>query len=352
MNTQNINNASTIHGTQPFSLYFNNINDNIVKNIQNEEEYKGSLNFLDRFKGRIEKIDRNGVKVLMKKTGAPINDELQPLDNINQYNYNNNNYNNNHSNYNDYVNNYINYSRNNNSKIILPKIQSFSENNIKTPIHKSKNVNRSREQPINSLMYFPKVNTVDYIYARPNVIKVGVSKKKKKKKKNISIEEDDYFENVGFKPYSLRNYNKIMDNFKKNKFNVLGYNNKNKEYKNREIKLLKRNNYSNNIEKNKLGINKKFNLKSPKEMEKEKLEENNLNSIRFKTNQYGQRIVFNVLNEINQKKRENYEKMLLEKSNEVKIKKSNFYNKYYNKLIDNNKNEYMNNLSKLKESLF
>ena len=44
--------------------------------------------------------------------------------------------------------------------------------------------------------------------------------------------------------------------------------------------------------------------------------------------------------------------MLLEKSNEVKIKKSNFYNKYYNKLIDNNKNEYMNNLSKLKESLF
>ena len=43
--------------------------------------------------------------------------------------------------------------------------------------------------------------------------------------------------------------------------------------------------------------------------------------------------------------------MLLEKSNEGKKKKSHFYNKYYNKLIDNDKNEYMNNLSKLKESL-
>ena len=346
MYTQNINNnPSTIHGTQPFSLYFNNINDNIIKNIQNEEEYKANLNFLDRFKGRIEKIDRNGIKDLMKRTGEPINDELQPLNSLNQYNDNIN------SNYNNYRNNFNNYSRNNNSKIILPKLQSFSEYNIKSPIHKSNIMNKNREKPLNTLMYFPKVNTVDYIYARPNVIKVGVSKKKKKKKKNMSIEEDDSIENVGFKPYSIRDYKKIMDDFKKNKFNGLGYNNKNNEYKNREIKLLKRNNYSNNIEKNKLGINNKFRLKSPKEMEKEQLEENNLNSIRFKTNQYGQRIAFNVLNEINQRKRENYEKMLLEKSNEGKIKKSHFYNKYYNKLIDNDKNEYMNNLSKLKESL-
>ena len=347
MYSQNINNnSSTIHGTQPFSLYFNNKNDNIVKNFQNEEEYKGTLNFLDRFKGRIEKIDRNGVKDLMKRTSEPINDQLQSINYINQNNFNNNN-----SNYNNYKNNLNNYSRNNNSKIILPKIHSFSENNIKIPTHKSKIVNKSRDKPLNTLIYFPKVNTVDYIYARPNVIKVGVNNKNKKKKKNILIEDDDSFENIGYQPYSIKDYNKIMEDFKKNKFNGLGYNNKNKEYKNREIKLLKRNNYSNNIEKNQIRIEQKIRLKSPKEIEKEKLEEKNLNSRRYKANQYGQKIVFNVLNEINQRKRENYEKMLLEKSKEEKIKKSNFYNKYYNKLIDNNKNEYMNNLSKLKESL-
>ena len=137
-----------------------------------------------------------------------------------------------------------------------------------------------------------------------------------------------------------------MNNFQKNKFNGLGYDYNNKDWKNREEKLLKRNNYSNLIEKNKLGINNKFKLKNPKEMEREKLEEKNLNSIRFKTNQYGNYITNKFLDEINRRR---YEEELMLKNKEKN--KNSLYKKYYNKLINQNQNEYKNNLLKLKESL-
>ena len=137
-----------------------------------------------------------------------------------------------------------------------------------------------------------------------------------------------------------------MNNFQKNKFNGLGYDYNNKDWKNREEKLLKRNNYSNLIEKNKLGINNKFKLKNQKEMEREKLEEKNLNSIRFKTNQYGNYITNKFLDEINRRR---YEEELMLKNKEKN--KNSLYKKYYNKLINQNQNEYKNNLLKLKESL-
>ena len=137
-----------------------------------------------------------------------------------------------------------------------------------------------------------------------------------------------------------------MNNFQKNKFNGLGYDYNNKDWKNREEKLLKRNNYSNLIEKNKLGINNKFKLKKPKKREREKLEEKNLNSIRFKTNQYGNYITNKFLDEINRRR---YEEELMLKNKEKN--KNSLYKKYYNKLINQNQNEYKNNLLKLKESL-
>ena len=313
-----------IHGTEPFSLYFNKVNENINKNIENEHEYKENLEFLEKFKGRIETIGRKGMKDIINKTNIPINNPPKiPEEMYYRYQYNNPN--------------------------TLPKIQSFSENNIKTKSKYLNYYNKSRQNPLDTLIYNPKINST-VIYARPNVIKIGIKKKKKKKKKNLSInnnyEEYNQERERSYIPYSIEDYQRIMNNFQKNKFNGLGYDYNNKDWKNREEKLLKRNNYSNLIEKNKLGINNKFKLKNPKEMEREKLEEKNLNSIRFKTNQYGNYITNKFLDEINRRR---YEEELMLKNKEKN--KNSLYKKYYNKLINQNQNEYKNNLLKLKESL-
>ena len=107
------NDYSLIHGTEPFSLYFNKVNENINKNIENEHEYKENLEFLEKFKGRIETIGRKGMKDIINKTNIPINNPPKiPEEMYYRYQYNNPN--------------------------TLPKIQSFSENNIKT---KSKYLN-------------------------------------------------------------------------------------------------------------------------------------------------------------------------------------------------------------------
>ena len=380
-----------------------------------KEERKAALNsvdaFLKKFEGRYEKIGAGGIKevslkenvegqLLFKREKEKKDKEENPISMrkknnkmfskmMNQYNIltmgdykninsksinndilkedfhysasnkysNNNNYeiNSNNYNINNYENNTINISNNNED---IYKINDSNILNNKKSIHNNYNFNNYSENK--RINYSPKLN-------QNNSFPIFESTNSNS---NYNYRYNNYYEQNSnqnlenerlYKPYSLKEYKNIMEDYKNNKFGGLGKN-MNNEWKKREKNLNKVKKFENSVIKN---FNKKVHeanykrVQSPQKMELMKIGQQIMNSKRFAAQKYGKKIILKKVREKNQKEKEdiNKNKKIEEQAKylrhhqyERKQKDENLINIYDN-VINEKKNNYMDKLFSLKASL-
>ena len=165
-------------------------------------------------------------------------------------------------------------------------------------------------------------------------------------KKNISLNERFY------KPYSLKDYRSIMDNYKKDKFGGLGIN-MNNDWIKRQRLYNKVKNFENSVFKN---FNKKINefnirkIESPQKAEMMRIKQQIVNSKRFMAQKYGKGIVLNKIREKRRKEEEEY-KFFLRYKDYMKNRSKKNIAKVYDNVINNKKENYQEKLLQLKSSL-
>ena len=278
---------------------------------------------------RIGLNKKNNISKLM-------NDDYYQNPNIYINNQNKNSYNN--------FNNIINQNRNKNIIInnSLINSQNYINNNFTNKAKNNENIIPYKLKNNNS---YPKYEPINYDDNNDNELD------------KYNVLENERF----YKPYSLKEYKHIMDDYKNNRFGGLGKN-KNKEWKEREKRFNKVKKYENSVVKN---FNEKVNkfkykkVDSPQKMELKKLGEQIINSVRYNAQKYGKGVILkkvrnkikNEIIEMNKMKEfKNHEQFLRNREIERKQKDEDIVNIYDNILNDKNSN-YMEKLMQIKSSL-
>ena len=210
-----------------------------------------------------------------------------------------------------------------NKSNILPLINSYNIN-----LNKLNNIKNSI-----SLNNYKQNN--DIIKKKNNVIKVV---------KNIEVYNLD--NERGYKPHSYKDFKKIMKDYSNNRFGGLGENSKTLEWYQKAKKYKLKKDYSNNISKNKIGI-KNFINDSIYEANI-KLQMKNINSKRYKTIKYGKGVMLNKVRDVIRKQRlKEIEELEMEKKQYENFQKKQLYEQF----LARDREIYIQNLKKLKESL-
>ena len=164
--------------------------------------------------------------------------------------------------------------------------------------------------------------------------------------KNISINERFY------KPYSLKEYKSMMNNYKKDKFGGLGIN-MNNDWTKRQKIYNKVKNFENSVYHN---FNKRMNeynirkIESPQKSEFKRIKQQIMNSKRFIAQKYGKGLMLNKIREKKRKEEEEFKIFLRYKNYKKNRNKKNILNGYDN-VIDNKKENYQMKILQLKSSL-
>jgi len=274
---------------KPFFLYFNK-NNNLNNYIKDSNiQNKDNQNFLKKFKNNIEFIGQTGIRGLVKSTGnSLLKNKSNILPLINSYN--------------------INFNK---------------LNNIINPIS------------LNNYYKIDYKQNDDIVKKNNNFNKIF---------KNIEVYKLD--NERGYKPHSYKDFKKMMKDYNNNRFGGLGENKKTLDWYQKAKKYKMKKDYSNNISKNKIGI-KNFINDSIYEA-KIKLQIKNMNSNRYKAIKYGKGVMLNkVRDEIRKRRLKEIEKLEMEKKQYEYVQKKQLYEQFLAK----DKEKYIQNLKKLKESL-
>ena len=224
------------------------------------------------------------------------------------------------------------------NKITIDSINdknSYSKNNISNYENMKEKINfRNMKSHNNS---FPK------IFQRNSIINdINTNKSITKK-----ITENERF----YKPYSLKDYKNMMNDYKQEKFGGLGIN-MNKEWKERQkmynrVKLFENSVYHN--------LNKKIKENSFRKIEEPQIAQINkirkqiMNSKRFLAQKYGKGVM---LNKIREKKRKEKEEInMILRYNDIKNKNIKNNKIVFNNVINIKKEDYNTKLLELKSSL-
>ena len=282
------NNSSKFLKKQPFFLYSNK-NNNLNNYIKDSNiEFKDNEDFLKKYKNNIEFMGHTGIRGLVKSTGnSLLKNKSNILPLINSYNFNSNK-----------LDNFKN---------------SISLNNY--------NINYKQNN--------------DFIKKNNNVIIIP---------KNFEVFNID--NERGYKPHSYKDFKKIMKDYKNNRFGGLGENSKTLEWyqKAKNYKLKK--DYSNNLSKHKIGIKNYINDSIYEA--NINLQIKNLNSKRYKTIKYGKGVMLNKVRDVIRKQRlKEIEQLEMEKKQYEYLQKKQLYEQF----LARDKEIYIQNLKKLKESL-
>ena len=272
---------------KPFFLYFNK-NNNLNNYIKESNiQFKDNIEFLKKFKNNIEFMGQTGIRGLVKSTG---NFLLK-----------------NKSNFLPLINSSINLNKINKIK------NSISLNNYRIDYKQNDN-------------FIKKNNNVTKLIKNTEVY-------------NMDNER-------GYKPHSYKDFKKMMKDYKNNRFGGLGENKKTLDWYQKAKKYKMKKDYSNNVSKNKIGI-KNFINDSIHEAYV-RLQKKNMNSKRYKTIKYGKGVMLNkVRDEIRKQKLKEIEKLEMEKKQYENLQKKQLYEQFLAK----DKEKYIQNLKKLKESL-
>ena len=332
--------------------------------------------FLQRFEDRCEKLGEGGIFNLRLKLRALKNDNKKNIEeNLmdsnkkqnsilsrmkNKYNaltfqdYKNipminlkKNSNENEKNYNKFEENtLLNHNMN-----FLDNINNDNENdtdNSKSIINKSEMTNRLiriklGKSKINNNVYsnsFPKNSRYNSIFNNNG----------KSFNKNKSLRERFY------KPYSLKEYKSMMDNYKKDKFGGLGIN-MNQDWTKRQKIYNKVKNFENSLAQN---FNKRMNelnarkKESPQKAELMRKKMNIINSKRFMAQKYGKGVMLNKIREQKRKEIEEFKfflKLKEYKENVINKHKKNILNKNDTSINNDIKEDFKMKLLKLKSAL-
>ena len=232
--------------------------------------------------------------------------------------------------------NIFNNINNNNKNHQSIKLMNKSDNGHRVEKLKLRGINKNNKNN-NSNKSFPKNPRYNSIFNNDD---------SKPIKKNISLNERFY------KPYSLKDYRSIMDNYKKDKFGGLGIN-MNNDWIKRQRLYNKVKNFENSVFKN---FNKKINefnirkIESPQKAEMMRIKQQIENSKRFMAQKYGKGIVLNKIREKRRKEEEEY-KFFLRYKDYMKNRSKKNIAKVYDNVINNKKENYQEKLLQLKSSL-
>ena len=338
-------------------LLFKNMNEN-KDNPNPLNERKKNQQMFSRMMNQYNILTMEDYKRIPKKKvnfNIIEDNKYQSSNNIVNNNANNNNIDNNNFDINDNEINNINNEINNNSKNILKnpnnkKILNYNNNYINHEKNIEKNITPTISPKLNHNNSFPTYestnsnNNYSYNYSddfeqKPNVI------------------EHERF----YKPYSLKQYKNIMENYRQDKFGGLGKN-MNKDWKERERKINKVKKFENSIVKN---FNKKVNdfnykrVESPQKMELIKIGKQIMNSKRFIAQKYGKGVMLNKVRRQRKNDKiemdkirqfEEQEKYLRHREYERKQKDEDMI-KIYDNVINEKRNNYIDKLNQLKSSL-
>jgi hypothetical protein len=212
---------------------------------------------------------------------------------------------------------------------------SYSKNNISNYENMKEKINfRNMKSHNNS---FPKIFQRNSII---NDIKTNKSITKK-------ITENERF----YKPYSLKDYKNMMNDYKQEKFGGLGIN-MNKEWKERQkmynrVKLFENSVYHNLNKKIKENSFRK--IEEPQIAQMNKIRKQIMNSKRFLAQKYGKGVM---LNKIREKKRKEKEEInMILRYNDIKNKNIKNNKIVFNNVINIKKEDYNTKLLELKSSL-
>ena len=212
---------------------------------------------------------------------------------------------------------------------------SYSKNNISNYENMKEKINfRNMKSHNNS---FPK------IFQRNSIINdINTNKSITKK-----ITENERF----YKPYSLKDYKNMMNDYKQEKFGGLGINT-NKEWKERQkmynrVKLFENSVYHNLNKKIKENSFRK--IEEPQIAQMNKIRKQIMNSKRFLAQKYGKGVM---LNKIREKKRKEKEEInMILRYNDIKNKNIKNNKIVFNNVINIKKEDYNTKLLELKSSL-
>ena len=212
---------------------------------------------------------------------------------------------------------------------------SYSKNNISNYENMKEKINfRNMKSHNNS---FPK------IFQRNSIINdINTNKSITKK-----ITENERF----YKPYSLKDYKNMMNDYKQEKFGGLGIN-MNKEWKERQkmynrVKLFENSVYQNLNKKIKENSFRK--IEEPQIAQMNKIRKQIMNSKRFLAQKYGKGVM---LNKIREKKRKEKEEInMILRYNDIKNKNIKNNKIVFNNVINIKKEDYNTKLLELKSSL-
>ena len=224
------------------------------------------------------------------------------------------------------------------NKITIDSINdknSYSKNNISNYENMKEKINfRNMKSHNNS---FPK------IFQRNSIINdINTNKSITKK-----ITENERF----YKPYSLKDYKNMMNDYKQEKFGGLGIN-MNKEWKERQkmynrVKLFENSVYHNLNKKIKENSFRK--IEEPQIAQMNKIRKQIMNSKRFLAQKYGKGVM---LNKIREKKRKEKEEInMILRYNDIKNKNLKNNKIVFNNVINIKKEDYNTKLLELKSSL-
>ncbi len=223
------------------------------------------------------------------------------------------------------INNNININNTNNNinnKIIF--------NNINNVI-KPKNINLKNNNRYHSL------NDINGINDNPKVIQ--------------KIPDNERF----YKPYSLKDYNHMMERFKKNKFGGLGIN-KDKAWNQRQKMFNKIKKFESSVNEK---LNKKINnynfrrIESPQKVEMMRIKQQIANSKRYIAQKYGKGVMLNKIREKKRKEKEEIElyKRLKYQNDYIKNRNRKNIINIYDNVVNQRKEDYKIRLLQLKSSL-
>ena len=224
------------------------------------------------------------------------------------------------------------------NKITIDSINdknSYSKNNISNYENMKEKINfRNMKSHNNS---FPK------IFQRNSIINdINTNKSITKK-----ITENERF----YKPYSLKDYKNMMNDYKQEKFGGLGIN-MNKEWEERQkmynrVKLFENSVYHNLNKKIKENSFRK--IEEPQIAQMNKIRKQIMNSKRFLAQKYGKGVM---LNKIREKKRKEKEEInMILRYNDIKNKNIKNNKIVFNNVINIKKEDYNTKLLELKSSL-
>lgn len=302
---------------RPFVLLFNKNTFNRKQNrpVPSKEEYEATLQFLNKYQNRSEKIGREGIKGIIKSSSIQINNPVKKFN-----------------------------SNSDKKALSLPSIQQSMnmDNNI---LLNPPPQNQKSKTP---LIYKPKDKKsmdIEEWKKYPNVIRVS------NQNKVVNVSNNYTYLDRSYIPYTYKDYIEIMNEYKNHRFGGLGANLGTREWAKQALKFKKMNEYGVHVVANFKGI-KKYKTESPNEERKLNLEKYYKMSKRYKTEKYGKGVMLNKLRR--QKELEKQQKLQKEQEIQNSISETNNDKRKeedYELLLSENRQKYIERLEILKQSL-